>query len=641
MFNIKFNMNNGGVESIVHSPDKDKMNWVEGNATFGTIKNGEVVSVCETDDGIKAIYRTPHLEFTVTRSLKNNVYREQYVIENRLDSDVFVGRGDIGIYTTFNDSYDDAPICMKQRCHAHIWCGENSSYVKAFKMGEYTHGLGLVLTKGSLDAYSVERDLKNESNDRGDFILHPTPFHLLPHAKTVIEWELFWFQESKFRSTLEKYKNAILIDSDKYTVFKGESIEFSINKPNASVFLNGRAIETHSDDSITFVKYTPTELGDHKFVIEANGVKTHALFFVQIPFKELLHNRVRFIVENQQFNCQDSPLDGAYLIYDNEEKRMHFDELDGDRNASRERLVMGLLVAKYLQFFPNKQIYDSLMKYYRFVAREFYDEESGAVYNTIRKNPKAKRLYNAPWMSVFVMEMYKLTGDASYLDKMYKLLDVYYSIGGDMFYPNGLSICESVEALRSAGKTELAEKLTEKYLKHVNNIIKLGVDYPEHEVKYEQTIVTPAVVLIAQMNKLLGDNSLADSCRSQLYILEKFNGDQPSHRLNEMSIRHWDGYWFGKRENYGDTFPHPASIHTTNAYLHYADMNENEEYRKRAYRGARNLLSLFKPDGSASNCYVYPFSVNGVRCEYYDEFANDQDGALYYLMKFYNFHEEN
>ena len=99
-------------------------------------------------------------------------------------------------------------------------------------------------------------------------------------------------------------------------------------------------------------------------------------------------------------------------------------------------------------------------------------------------------------------------------------------------------------------------------------------------------------------------------------------------------------YWFGKRRNYGDTFPHPASVHTANAFLHYAQITSAPEYRERAYRSARNLLSLFNPDGSASNCYVYPFSVNGIECEYYDEFANDQDGALYYLIKFFKLHKE-
>lgn len=83
------------------------------------------------------------------------------------------------------------------------------------------------------------------------------------------------------------------------------------------------------------------------------------------------------------------------------------------------------------------------MKYYRFVAREFFDEETGTVYNAVGKNPTAKRLYNAPWMSIFVMEMYKVTGEEKYLEMMVKLLRVYYSIGGEKFYPNGLSLYET------------------------------------------------------------------------------------------------------------------------------------------------------------------------------------------------------
>jgi len=29
-------------------------------------------------------------------------------------------------------------------------------------------------------------------------------------------------------------------------------------------------------------------------------------------------------------------------------------------------------------------------------------------------------------------------------------------------------------------------------------------------------------------------------------LLEAFAGQQPDSRLNEISIRHWDDYWFGK-----------------------------------------------------------------------------------------------
>lgn len=640
MFRIKFDPENGGVKSISNSKDENGMNWVEGACVFGTPRNAEVVSVNTIENGVTAVYKTDCLLISVTRRLVGERYAESYVFENLLDSDVFVGRGEIGIYATFNDSYENSKICMTERCHTHIWCGKSTSYVKAVKMGQFPFGLALVLTKGSLDSYSVERDPSKISNDRGDFILHPSPFHLLPKEKANLEWEILWFKEGEFEAVVSEYGSVILTDAESYTVFMGETIRFSVNRPNAEIWLEGNQLPTKTVGNKTFVEYTPVNTGEHIFDVRCAEVETKAEFFVSIPFAELVHKRAEFIVNNQQLNCEKSPLDGAYLIYDNEEKRMHFEELFTDRNASRERLMMGLFIAKYLQYYKDERIYQSLMKYYKFVAREFYDEEKGEVYNAIRKNPSFKRLYNAPWMSVFVMEMYKLTKDVSYLDKMFKLLKVYYGIGGDKFYPNGLSIYESVEVLRDAGRTDMADELLKMYQRHVDNIVKTGVYYPAHEVNYEQTIVTPAVTLIAQMYLLKNDEALIAPCRNQLEILKKFNGSQPSHHLYEMSIRHWDGYWFGKRQNYGDTFPHPASIHTANAYLHYAMISGDDEYKKRAYSGARNLLSLFRSDGSASNTYVYPYSVNGVRCEYYDEYANDQDGALYYMMKFYHFHEE-
>lgn len=119
---------------------------------------------------------------------------------------------------------------------------------------------------------------------------------------------------------------------------------------------------------------------------------------------------------------------------------------------------MGIFLAKYLQYDNDKEIYDSLMKYYRFVTREFYDEETGEVYNTIGKDPSFKRLYNAPWMSIFTLEMYNLTKDSSY----------------------------------------------------------------------------------------------------------------------------WDGYCFGKHQMFGDTFPHPASVHTSNGFLHYAIITGDEKYKKKS-----------------------------------------------------------
>ena len=58
------------------------------------------------------------------------------------------------------------------RCHAHIGCGSEFSYVHARKIGSFPTDVALILTQGSLDCYGVERIEEESSNDRGDFVLH-------------------------------------------------------------------------------------------------------------------------------------------------------------------------------------------------------------------------------------------------------------------------------------------------------------------------------------------------------------------------------------------------------------------------------------------------------------------------------------
>lgn len=629
-----FDEKTGGLKYITDARDEAGMNWVEGKRVFGEINGGELVTAKAEGSKLIAEYKTKHLTVLVTREYSDGIYRERYVFRNDGVFDVFFNRGAVGIYATFNDSYEAASISMKKHCNAHIWCGGEVSWVNAVKMGPYDRGLMLVLTEGALDTYSVERDLAEWSNDRGDFILHPVPFRLAPGEEYAIAWEMKFYRSGEFLTELKKYDIPV-IEGENYTVYLGEKIRFTVDKP-AEVSLNGEVLQATTENGITRVEFEPKERGEYVFDVKACGKTTHAKFFAQIPFDELVKRRVHFIVDNQQYDRAGDSLDGAYLIYDNQDKCLIYDEVFSDYNATRERLVMGLLVAKYVQYYPDdKKVYDSLMKYYRFVAREFFDEETGTVYNAVGKNPTAKRLYNAPWMSVFVMEMYKVTGEEKYLEMMVKLLRVYYSIGGEKFYPNGLSLYETVDVLRRAGMTAEADEILGYYKIHVGNIVKNGIAYPEHEVRYEQTIVTPAVNMIAQLYLLTGDKSLITECAKHIDVLERFNGCQPSHYLNDLAIRHWDGYWFGKRMIYGDTFPHSASVHTSDAFLHYYWISGDTEYRDRAIRGARNCLSLFGADGSANTSYVYPLFCNGVRCEYYDEFANEQDGYLYFMIKFF------
>ncbi len=642
-FIIRYNPENGGVDSIVNAADDAQMNWVHENRTWGTIKDAKVISVTETETGLRAVYETLHLRITVDRALCGDVYRESYTLENKLPADVFMPRAGFGIYTPFYDSNANAKISLRHRCNTHIWCGRDTSYINAVKMGPCDFALGLVVTEGSLDTYSIDRVVKPipgelgyyGSDDRGYFILHPTPFRLRPNEKKTITWELFWYEDGAFEKALDRYPELIRVSAENYTVFTDEAIEFSVDHPDARVFLEDESLPTVTRNGKTFLSYRPTRTGDHLFTIRVGEKETVARFYVQLPLPELIKRRVEFIMDKQQFEEAGAALDGALLIYDNEEKRQVFDYLYTDHNACRERLVMGLLVVKYLQYVKDERLLEKFMKYYRFVTREFYDEETGEVYNNIGKHSEFKRLYNAPWMSVLVLEMYNLTGEKKYLEQMFKLLSIYYSIGGERFYPNGLSVYETVTALRKEGMTDEANALVEMYRKHAENIIAIGLEYPEHEAKYEQSIVAPAVNILCQLYMLTEDERLKTHAFEHLKVLERFNGFQPTHLLNDQAIRHWDNYWFGKHRSYGDTMPHAASVHTSNAFLHYAAVSGDDTYRKRAYSSARNSLSLFFEDGSASSAYVYPYAVNGVRCECYDAWANEQDGMLYYLIKFY------
>ena len=64
-----------------------------------------------------------------------------------------------------------------------------------------------------------------------------------------------------------------------------------------------------------------------------------------------------------------------------------------------------------------------------------------------------------------------------------------------------------------------------------------------------------------------------------------------------------------------------------------ANTKAYKNFKKKAEENIRNCLCLFMPDGSASCAYVYPYSVNGAKGEFFDDWANDQDFALYYAVR--------
>lgn len=76
------------------------------------------------------------------------------------------------------DQYEDSKTSLIRRCHTHLFCGKDVSWICALRMGGEAPHLGMVVTEGSLAAYSVRRNLLRQSNDRGCFYLHPEGMEL-------------------------------------------------------------------------------------------------------------------------------------------------------------------------------------------------------------------------------------------------------------------------------------------------------------------------------------------------------------------------------------------------------------------------------------------------------------------------------
>lgn len=617
----------GLIEGLYDQLDPVQMNWATGRRMWGETKLPE---------GIQCVVeRTP--------TQKGRLI-EKYTFKNAGQTDFFNNDYNIEIYIPLADNYASADVCMQHRCHVHIWCAENTTYLAALRMGGELSNLGMVCSEGSFKAYSIERAGSDKrmqclSNDRGVFRLHPEINHLLPGEEQSIVLEWFWFDSlPEFYKQVQSQRH-IWVELERAVYFEGEMERIRIHSPEpVQTYFNGQKVHeskseySGTDEDFCEIKKMCSSLGEHLWQISAEKQKTWAKTLVLPSIYDLVTARCRFIAEKQQYHNPNSCLDGAFLIYDNESESVYYSE-NPDHNGARERVGMGVLLATYLQFQKNADLEQALDKYTRYIYRELYDSDTGTVYNNVRRNNEWHRLYNYPWIAVFFMERYKLYHNETDLMEMYKVLCAYYALNGHKFYAIGIPMFESLKLLEKAGKKELYQTLKNHYRNHVDTIAERSLNYPSHEVNYEQSIVAPAVTYLLEFYRLTGEKKYLEEGEKQLKVLELFNGHQPDYHMYETAIRHWDGYWFGKRKQFGDTFSHYWSALSGVAFRNYELITGESRYAQKAENSLRGVLSLFSKDGRASCAYLYPFKINDFGGEYYDPWANDQDWALYFYIK--------
>ncbi|HEU5223518.1 MAG TPA: hypothetical protein VFU07_07535 [Candidatus Lumbricidophila sp.] len=626
------------IADLVFADDPHQMNWLRPDFGYAEVR------LPQGDPGGWPRPPAP-LEATVETSRTGDELRTVVTIRNTGDRPYFARHGEISITLPLEDRYDAGERQLTHRCNVHLCCAGTSSWAVALRMGGEAPHLGLVLSEGALASYSIERNIDHMSNDRGCFLLNPAPFELQPGETTRTAWSIFPFNDMKdFFAKAGERTRLVRADWDRYVLFRGERAGLTIapSFEAAAVRVNGVPV-ARDDDGRYRVRFDAVELGEHTFDIDADGATLRTRLLVKVPLAELIERRCRFIAVHQQYRGANDGLRGAYLTYDNEDNHLVYDSVH-DFNAGRERVGMGVLLARYLLALrdgvlvaehPDTQqvVSESLAEFAAFMSRELVDESTGEAFNDVGRDGGYQRLYNAPWYAQFFVLRWRLDSDTAHLGTAIRLLERFYADGGRNFYPLELPIVELCAALETAGMSAERERAIALFADHAARLVEIGTNYPPSEVNYEQSIVAPAVEILLQTALVTGDATLRDAAAPHIRALEQFQGMQPDSHLNEVAIRHWDGYWFGKRAQYGDTLPHYWSGLTGNAFATLHRVTGDARYAARANASLRAVLPTIFDDGRASAAFVLPHRVNGERTIGWDPLANDQDWALVFALR--------
>ena len=560
------------------------------------------------------------------RQLDGDDIVETYILTNTSKRNVRLK--DIGIYTPFNDNYPDAKTCMTSRCNVHVWPGGKAAYVNAMRMSGKGPHLGLMITEGEITDYDIwERGSnKGMSNFRGVLALCPPDMTLKPGQSYRLTWRLFVHNGTDFDEQLLK-RGGMIVRSNKYVYAVGETAKVD--------FITKTKTITKT------IKITKT--GDNR--VEYKG--THALLLGISGEQELIDKRIRFILDHQQMNNPDDPRYGAFMVYDNEGDTIVTNYTRSDLDEGRERVGMGILLAAYALNeelrIKNEELIFALERYAKFVREKMQQKDYTTGSSVVRKSKN--RGYNYAWVADFYFRMSLLAAANSQLSTLnfklarqyaldgYATLQALYRQFGYGFYCIDYPVITGLKALEQAGLTFEREQLLYDFQATADILVKNGLDFPKFEVNYEQSIIAPAVQFLCEVYLATNNKRYLNAAKNMLPALEALQWHQPSYRMNEIGIRHWDGYWFGKRQTYGDVFPHYWSCITGAAYHRYAQCTGDSTYQQRAEQTVRGNLSLFFEDGKATCAFVMPRMVNGKSAHYADDYANDQDWALmWYLL---------
>lgn len=599
------------------------MNWLGGNKEWGTV-------ICP-----------PLLNCEVFSEIEGETIKELYRFTNMSEQKMHIQKEDISIYATFNNQTKHVDECMTKRCHAHIWCGEEVSYIMGIRMGGEAPHLGLVLTRGSLAAHSVMKDKKKSGAIEKDILLHPMPFSLEPGESYELEWVLFWHDgENDFFSKIKKIGRFIDIKSDKFVFELPERVEiklypsFEFEEGSVQILRNDKEVPITIEENAIIIKEQIEEPGAYEYKIKVGGVCTVCRFFVQLSLEELVRKRCHFVVENQQYHGNDSGLDGAYLVHKELLKEGNYDVSMYKKYDCGEGLGIGTLIAAYLQKNEDKDILKSLKQFENFVYRELYNEETGKVFCNNHKADSPAYLDIYPQIVLFFIGLFDLYREKRYVMDAYKAAKFYCIHGGLNYFSVEMPVGDLIYCMRILGMEKEIRDIKQYFFPHNKSMREEGFQHTVVHKNYNQGTVALAVNQFFGSYILRKDKGYLGLAEKYLQLLSLFQGRQPDYRLYKNTAFQWENPTEKINNDCEGNLSSYWSLLTGSAYVDYAIAIANQDIKKNREACVSGALCLFHPDGNP--CCANHFSVTlnkpkcsmrGYRCK------NDHDWALYYAWQ--------
>ncbi|CAL9318390.1 hypothetical protein [Streptomyces sp. SudanB91_2054] len=564
-----------------------------------------------------------------TRWIQGDDYLERYTFTNTGGATRSIRA--LGIQTPFADLYENAAAALRTAVHAHVFTGGSRSWVLAQPISGTGRCLGLVVRTGRLAGYSVEsRNANTLSNARGHLVLnvtdhaaHPTAFggqpviELAPGQTYTLEWVLTWYASP---DDFERH-NPGPVDGTSLVTEVGHELTI----PATDVTPLSEHVDVRRDGEATVLTST-----DHGPVtVRIGDAFTEVLFHLSPP--ELVRRRVTYIVAHQRSPERPGLLRHAFVPVDTTTGLSVLTNGWSDWSDGSERIAMPLLVLlARQQGWIDPQIADPLVEGWAEFALGHLLDDTLAPRRGSQDQHTGIRLYDAPWLASFFLEHHRVHRHPEQLETAVRILERAYELGAGRHLAIGLSetVAEAADALDTAGQEERAAGLREEIVRSARHFINLGEQLPEHEVAYEHAIVAPLLNLLIDAWRISADPVLEKEIAERLPWLLAFSGRQPHVRLNGVSIRHWDGYWFGQDRLFGDVFPHYWSVLTATVLYRLPSRLRTPHTEHVARSSLLANLINYRSDGSATCAFVMPSTVDGRQAHRADPLANDQDWHL-------------